>query len=397
MLGSIFGDIVGSIYEFNNIKTTQFELLSKNSTFTDDSILTIAIADWLLQDSLDKGRLIYTIKKYVDKYPNPMGSYGLRFKQWASSSDNEPYNSWGNGSAMRVSPVGWAFDTLEKTEEAAKITAEITHNHPEGIKGAQATASAIFLARNCSTKQEIKEYIENKYSYNLSRTCDEIRPTYSFNESCAGTVPEAIIAFLDSSDFESAIRLAVSLGGDTDTLTCITSGIAEAFYGMHYSLPEKTLSEHIHLNFWDEAIKKLPADLSEVVIEFYKNIVNKNKRFLGKNDCTTIWGEEKWLRTKLDDKKLDEASYLSFLKSFAPDYDSRYGVYYEDGWHYIYRTYHLLKKFKFQKMTDGFYHITESYTTEKGSFDDLIEEVLVHGYFKAPYTYRDIVKSEKIY
>ncbi|MEI6754322.1 MAG: ADP-ribosylglycohydrolase family protein [Paludibacter sp.] len=257
MLGAIFGDIVGSIYEFNNIKSTQFELIGKRSTFTDDSILTIAVADWLLMGVLNKERLIFIIKQYVKEYPNPLGGYGSRFQQWAFSSDNEPYKSWGNGSAMRVAAVGWAFDSLEETEKIAKLTAEITHNHPEGIKGAQATAAAIYMARTCSTKLEIKEYIENKYGYNLSRTCDEIRPDYSFNESCAGTVPEAIIAFLDSSDFESAIRLAVSLGGDSDTLTCITGGIAEAFYGIPESMVEKVLAY-------------LPSNMKVVVDKFQK-------------------------------------------------------------------------------------------------------------------------------
>lgn len=255
MLGAIFGDIVGSIYEFNNIKTTRFELLDKRSTFTDDSILTIAVADWLLMGVLNKDRLIFIIKQYVKEYPNPMGGYGSRFQQWAFSNDKEPYNSWGNGSAMRVAAVGWAFDTLEETENIAKLTAEITHNHPEGIKGAQATAAAIYMARTCSTKLEIKEYIENKFGYNLSRTCDEIRPAYRFNESCAGTVPEAIIAFLDSSDFETAIRLAVSLGGDSDTLTCITGGIAEAFYG----IPEWMVGK---------ALAYLPCDMKAIVEKF---------------------------------------------------------------------------------------------------------------------------------
>lgn len=283
MLGAVFGDIVGSIYEFNNIKSTQFELLGDKSTYTDDSILTIAVADWLLEGALSKERLIFTLKQYVRKYPNPMGGYGSRFQQWALSDENEPYNSWGNGSAMRVSAVGWAFDTLEDTENIAKLTAEITHNHPEGIKGAQATAAAIYMARTCSTKQEIKDYIQSKYGYDLSRTCDEIRPTYRFNESCVGTVPEAIIAFLDSSDFESAIRLAVSLGGDTDTLTCITGGLAEAFYGMSNSIPETTISEYNLIYFEEETINRLPENLKKVVDEFYQTIVSKNKLFWAKN------------------------------------------------------------------------------------------------------------------
>ena len=153
MLGSIFGDIAGSIYEFNNIKTTEFDLLGQGTNYTDDSILTIAVAEWLMNDVLSKERLAYTICQYVKKYPNPMGNYGSRFIQWANGDISKPYNSWGNGSAMRVSPIGWAFDTLEKTEETAKLTAEITHNHPEGIKGAQATAAAIFLARTHGDKK----------------------------------------------------------------------------------------------------------------------------------------------------------------------------------------------------------------------------------------------------
>jgi len=397
MLGAIFGDIVGSIYEFNNIKSTQFELLGKRSTFTDDSILTIAVADCLLMGVLNKERLIFIIKQYVKEYPNPLGGYGSRFQQWAFSNEKEPYNSWGNGSAMRVAAVGWAFNTLEETENIAKLTAEITHNHPEGIKGAQATAAAIYMARTCSAKLEIKEYIENKYGYNLSRTCDEIRPDYSFNESCAGTVPEAIIAFLDSSDFETAIRLAVSLGGDSDTLTCITGGIAEAFYGMTNSIPETTISEYNLINFEEETINRLPEKLKKVVSEFYQTIVSKNKLFWAKNDSRTVWGGEQWIKTKLDDKTLDEESYRSFLKSYGPDWDMRFGVYYEDGWHYIYRSNFLLKKFKIQKQDDGLYHVIESYTTEHGNYSDLIEEVLWQGYFKPPYIYKGFVRGERIY
>jgi len=289
MLGAIFGDMAGSVYEFNNIKTTQFDLLGKGTTFTDDSVLTIAVAYWLLDGSLSKERLAFTLKFFVDKYPHPMGSYGGRFLQWAHCDLSKPYNSWGNGSAMRVSPVGWAFDTLEETEKIAALTAEVTHNHPEGIKGAQATAAAIFMARNLATKAEIKSYIEQTYGYNLSRTCDEIRPGYQFNESCQETVPQAIIAFLDSRDFESAIRLAVSLGGDSDTLACITGGIAEAFYGMTFSIPDTIDScNYINMYFEDKVMEKLPDDLSGTVKEFYEKIISKNKRFRAKNDSKTV-------------------------------------------------------------------------------------------------------------
>lgn len=226
MVGAILGDIVGSIYEFDNIKTKDFQLISEDSTYTDDSIMTIAIADWLLHG----GNLIEVLQSYGEKYPCPMGSYGDRFSVWLRTSNPQPYNSWGNGAAMRVSPVGWCFDTLEKTLSVAKETAIVSHNHPEGIKGAQAVVAAIFLARKGNQKADIKRYIEYNFEYDLNRTIDEIRPNYIFDESCQGTVPEAIIAFLESEDFEDALRLAVSLGGDSDTLACITGSIAEAFY-----------------------------------------------------------------------------------------------------------------------------------------------------------------------
>jgi len=388
MLGAIFGDIAGSVYEFNNIKTTEFDLLGKGTTFTDDSILTIAVAYWLLDGSLSKERLAFTLSYFVKKNPSPMGSYGSRFLQWAHGDISKPYNSWGNGSAMRVAPVGWAFDTLEETEKIAALTAEVTHNHPEGIKGAQATAAAIYMARNLATKAEIKQYIETNYGYNLSRTCNEIRPTYKFNESCQETVPQAIIAFLDSVDFESAIRLAVSLGGDSDTLACITGGIAEAFYGMEYSLPETTESNHTVVCFSDKALKKLPNDLSNIVNEFYEKFVNKNKRFWGKNESATILETKNWKKVDIDDKILDEESYQSFLKSYGPDSDMKFGVYYEDGWNYIYRSHFLLKKFRFIKQNDGLYHISDYFDLEKVVEYDVLEDVLCWGYFRKPFTYR---------
>jgi ADP-ribosylglycohydrolase len=225
MLGAITGDIIGSIYEFHNIKTTQFPLFSHKCCFTDDTVLTVALADAILhnQDYAD------TMRTYYHRYPH--AGYGARFRSWAEDKNAPAYNSWGNGAAMRISPAGYAFDTLEEVLEKAKTYTEITHNHPEGIKGGLATAVAIFLARTGHSKTEIKTYITTNFQYDLNRTCDEIRPDYLFNESSQATVPEAIIAFLESSDFENAIRLAVSLGGDTDTLACITGGIAEAFYG----------------------------------------------------------------------------------------------------------------------------------------------------------------------
>ena len=233
MLGSIIGDTAGSVYEFNNIKTMDFPFFSEKSDYTDDSIMTMAVADWLLKDPTHgMDTLEASLISFAKKYPCPMGGYGGMFFRWLFRSDGkrEPYNSWGNGSAMRASANGWMFDTLEETERVAGLSAAITHNHPEGIKGAQSTAAAIFMARNGSSKEEIRSYITEKYGYNLNRTCDEIRPVYGWDGSCQGTVPEAMVAFFDSTDFESAIRLAVSLGGDSDTLACITGGIAEAFY-----------------------------------------------------------------------------------------------------------------------------------------------------------------------
>jgi len=227
MLGAIAGDMIGSVYEFDNHRSKDFPLFTEATTFTDDTILSVAVADVLLHG----GDYAKAFKAYYWRYPNPSGSYGARFHQWAAAPTLAPYNSWGNGSAMRVSPVGFAGTSLAAVLIEAEKTAAVTHNHPEGIKGAQATATAIFLARQGRSKDEIRDYIIQQFGYNLQRTVTEIRPTYTFNESCQGTVPEAIIAFLDSTDFEDAIRNAVSLGGDSDTLTCITGGIAHAFYG----------------------------------------------------------------------------------------------------------------------------------------------------------------------
>ncbi len=238
MLGAITGDTVGSRYEFSPVKTTDFQLFGDHTTFTDDTVMTISVAQWLLNDPIHSHKSLEQQMVELAK-EEPQRGYGGRFFNWLfmprtinKDGIRRPYNSFGNGSAMRVSSVGWMFDTLEETESVAEISASITHNHPEGIKGAQSVAAAIFMARNGKSKKEIKDYIVGKYGYDLNRTCDEIRPRYGFNETCQGSVPEAIIAFLESHDYESAIRLAVSLGGDSDTQACIAGGIAEAFYGM---------------------------------------------------------------------------------------------------------------------------------------------------------------------
>jgi ADP-ribosylglycohydrolase len=225
MLGAIAGDIIGSVHEFCPLKTTEFPLFVEKSRFTDDTVLSVAVADCLLTGC----PYVDNLHTYTLNYPNR--GYGMRFWHWVQSGSRQPYNSWGNGSAMRVSPVAFAFKTLEEVLKEAKASAEVTHNHPEGIRGAQAAATATFLARQGEAKPKIRNVIEKKFGYDLRRTTATIRQTYSFNESCQETVPEAITAFLDSSDYEDAVRLAVSLGGDADTLACITGGIAGAFYG----------------------------------------------------------------------------------------------------------------------------------------------------------------------
>ena len=245
MLGAILGDMVGSPYEFdrNNHKSKDFPLLSERSHFTDDTVMTLAVARGLMAGQGDAQKTFaevrYEMRRLGNVYPD--AGYGGMFRRWLCAEHPQPYGSFGNGSAMRVAAAGWLFDTLDKTLEMAKVTAEVTHNHPEGIKGAQATAAAIFLARTGHSKPEIRQYVEQTFGYDLSRTCDEIRPGYRHVETCQQTVPEAIIAFLESNSFEDALRNAVSLGGDSDTLACITGGIAEAFYGMPQELRAETL------------------------------------------------------------------------------------------------------------------------------------------------------------
>ncbi len=224
MIGAIAGDIIGSIYEARGIKTKDFPLFSEGCRFTDDTVLTVAVAEAILEGSGYRD----SIRRIGRRYP--YAGYGGSFNHWLQGEDPSPYNSWGNGSAMRVSPVGFAFSSEEEVLHQARLTAEISHNHPEGIKGAQAAALAVYLARTGCGKEEIRARIA-EFGYNLVRSIDEIRPSYTFDISCQGTVPEAVIAFLDSDSYEDSVRNAVSLGGDADTLACITGAIAEAFYG----------------------------------------------------------------------------------------------------------------------------------------------------------------------
>ena len=235
MIGAILGDMIGSPYEFDTgSKTKDFPLFSERSTFTDDTVMTLAVAEAFLntpeEETAIRQRLIDSMQRYGRLYP--YAGYGGMFRHWLRAKNPQPYGSFGNGSAMRVASVGWLFDDLETVRGMARLSAEVTHNHPEGIKGAEATASAIFLGRTGHTKQQIKAYIETGFGYDLSRTCDEIRPHYHHVESCQETVPEAITAFLEGTSFEDVIRTAVSLGGDCDTLTCIAGSIAEGFYGV---------------------------------------------------------------------------------------------------------------------------------------------------------------------
>lgn len=225
MIGAIAGDIIGSVYEQSPIKTKEFPLFHPECCFTDDTVLTIAIANAILDDR----DYLKAVRNIGRKYPH--AGYGGTFIHWLHSTTPEPYNSWGNGSAMRVSPIGFAFDTVDTVLDEAAHTAEISHNHPEGVKGAQATALSIYLARTSRDKTLIRREVVHRFGYDLDRTVEEIRPSYKFDISCQGTVPEAIIAFLDSDSYEDAVRNAISLGGDSDTLACITGGIAEAYYG----------------------------------------------------------------------------------------------------------------------------------------------------------------------
>ena len=250
MIGAIAGDIIGSVYEHFSIKTTDFELFHQASRFTDDSVLTVAIADCIIhrKDYAD------TLKEYTRRYPG--AGYGGRFYDWAFSESKDPYYSFGNGSAMRVSPIGFAFSDLSTVLKEAERSAAVTHNHPEGIKGAQAVAVAVYLARHKHGKKQIKDYIKEQFGYNLNRTLEQIRPNYQFDVTCQGSVPEAIISFLEAETFEEAVRNAVSLGGDSDTLACMAGAIAQAYFGeVPHRIEEKVRS-------------MLPPDLLAVTDEF---------------------------------------------------------------------------------------------------------------------------------
>lgn len=260
MIGAILGDIIGSPFEFDRgNKSKEFPLFSEESAYTDDTVMTLAVGKTFIEaqsDISDEGileMLANNMRQYGRMYPN--AGYGGMFSRWLHDSKRQAYNSFGNGSAMRVSSVAWLYNDIDSVRHAAKLSSEVTHNHPEGIKGAEATASAIFLARTGHSKEEIKKYIIHEFGYDLSRTCDEIRPYYYHTETCMETVPEAITAFLEGESFEDVIRTAVSLGGDCDTLTAISGSIAEGYYGV----PEKLR---------EECYKRLPEPLLKVLKDF---------------------------------------------------------------------------------------------------------------------------------
>ena len=267
MFGAILGDIIGSPYEFDmGNKTKDFPLFSRHSKYTDDSVMTLAVAEALMDSQPDDGdeaickRLVSCMQKYGRAYPK--AGYGYGFARWLMREDPQPYDSWGNGSAMRVSSVAWLYSDLAAVRKMARLTASVSHNHPEGMKGAEATAAAIFLARTGKNKEEIKAYIQREFGYDLSRTCDEIRPAYHHVESCQETVPEAIIAFLEGENFEDVIRTAVSLGGDCDTLTAIAGSVAEGFYGV----PEDLKAE---------CRARLPEPLRDVLARFEQSLAKR--------------------------------------------------------------------------------------------------------------------------
>lgn len=259
MHGAIIGDIVGSRFERSNWKGKDFALFTKDSHFTDDTVMTLAVADWLLY-----GRdLVQSMRAWGRQYP--LAGYGGNFKHWLAGIKTGPYGSWGNGSAMRVSPVGWVARNLEESMQLAETSAVVTHDHPEGIKGAQAVAGAIFLARTGAGKADIKDWVQSEIQYDLDRNLADIRPEYTFDVSCQGSVPEAIIAFLESSDLEDAIRNAISLGGDTDTLACMAGSIAEAYYHQKEDIDEKLLTATYRL---------LPESMKTILRDFYKRYKN---------------------------------------------------------------------------------------------------------------------------
>ncbi|MBE6501436.1 MAG: ADP-ribosylglycohydrolase family protein [Methanobrevibacter thaueri] len=258
IIGAISGDVIGSVFENRPIKTKEFDLFSYYSQFTDDTVMTLAIAKWLCEDKTSKDALIRNLKYFGNMYPN--AGYGRNFYYWLKQESPEPYGSWANGSAMRVSPCAWVADSLEEAQELAKTSSIVTHNHPDGVIGALATSDAIYLARTGAGKDEIREHVESEYGYNLSLSLDEIRPSYKFEISCKKSVPESIICFLEADDFEDTIRNAVSLGGDADTQAAIAGSIASAYW----DVPD---------DIYDETVECLDHFLLGVLMDFEERFI----------------------------------------------------------------------------------------------------------------------------
>ena len=274
MIGAIIGDIAGSRFEWHNRKSKRFTFLKGNDEsrhpcrFTDDTVMTIAVAEALMDAAgKDENEIRRTLVDRMQKWGHryPYAGYGGNFGVWLRAADPKPYESYGNGSAMRVSAAGWLYETLEETRRTACLTSDVTHNHPEGIKGAESVAAAIWMARTGKTKEEIRAYVTREFGYDLSRTCDEIRPGYHHVESCQETVPEAVTAFLEGTDFEDVIRTAVSLGGDCDTLTCIAGSMAEAYYGVPEDLKQ-------------ECLRRIPQDIKAVLLRFDRCRIPRKER-----------------------------------------------------------------------------------------------------------------------
>ena len=259
MIGAILGDMIGAPYEFDRgNKTKDFPLFGKRSQFTDDSVMTVAVAEALISsygksDDEIKAALVASMQKWGHRYPH--AGYGGMFRHWLTAKDPQPYGSYGNGSAMRVSAAGWLYDTVERTREVARATAEVSHNHPEGIKGAECTAAVMFLARTGASKDEIKDYVVKEFGYDISRSVDELRPLHDHVESCQDSLPKALASFFEGTSYEDTVRNAVSLGGDTDTLAAIAGAMADAMYG----IPDDILAE---------GRARLPEDLLKVVEKF---------------------------------------------------------------------------------------------------------------------------------
>ena len=317
MYGAIIGDIIGSRFEFDRgNKSRDFKLFGRGCEFTDDTVMTVAVAEALLDAGKDadektvKEALIRSLKKWGKKYPD--AGYGNRFINWVLSEDTKPYGSYGNGSAMRVSPAGWLYDSIERTREVARWTTEITHNHPEGIKGAESTAAAIFMARKGATLAEISDYIVREFGYDLSRSLDEIRPSYHHVEDCMKTMPEAFKCFLESESYESCLRNVMYIGGDTDTLCAIAGAIAEAYWG----IPEDLINK---------AEKYIPEDIRNVIYRFLIETAD-----LEKESPILLFDEEKFIRETASDaiSRLSKKDKKALLDNPDPLYHHfGYGMY----------------------------------------------------------------------